>query len=135
MCLFGFRLASGGGEIENIHQRSSSLESGKTLFFISITRRVILNPYQHGRKTQFFQEFLGRLFAKKARYSQVYSAFGRIYITQFSRSKTTSKWASRALPTSPSNLLSAIAPCLFSEQEMRMSLNALPPIVICFAVT
>ena len=41
------------------------LEGVKTLFFVSITRRVILNPHQHGSETKFRQEFLGRLFAKR----------------------------------------------------------------------
>ena len=41
------------------------LEGVKTLFFISITRRVTLNPHQHGSETKFRQEFLGRLFAKR----------------------------------------------------------------------
>ena len=42
------------------------LEGVKTLFFISITRRVILNPHQHERKTKFFAKVFWVTFLQKS---------------------------------------------------------------------
>ena len=45
------------------------LKVERLYFFISITRRVILNPHQHRRKTKFFRKFLhALLFSKSGQY-------------------------------------------------------------------
>ena len=135
MWLFGFRETLGESTREKRDCLPSLLEQEHISLFYRNSCKAILNPHQHRSKTIVLPKVFGEAFFKKLRYSQVYLVFGRRCITQFSKSKITSKFASRALPTRPSNLLSVIAPCLFSEQEMRTLFTVLPPIAICFAVT
>jgi hypothetical protein len=43
---------------------SSLLEQKHISLLYCNSRKAILNPHQHGRKTKFFQKFLVKLFSK-----------------------------------------------------------------------
>ena len=62
--IFGFRLAIVDGTREKRDCLSSLLEQKHISLFCRNSRKAILNPHQHRRKTKFFQKFLVKLFSK-----------------------------------------------------------------------